>query len=531
MSNVTAIFSNNSKFVEEKRLARLLYDCNFWGDHRGQAGAGATMVDNWGDIKTIRGLGVARVSTPLERMLSISNRSTFAGIGHTCYAKMKAPKEEDTHPLRIETGRYEIYLSSDGIVLGKNELRERLEDEGCKFTSNTNGEVIGMLFAKHLGDGEDYGGAAAKLLDEIDGRGGFSIAMLVRDKRKGKSKVVAIRDRKAIKPLCYGELDGTFFINSETYPLEHFGIDIKNVKRVNGGEMLVIDENGLELYDLGKGIEKPCIFEIIYYGGSEARVLEPLGPLFPELARRCGVNPEDIPTNYTVRGCFGIALTDFYKTPDVDVLIGVPASGIPVTVGLSKGYGIYRDEGMVKTEIERTFQWTDPYGRVIRVGLKLKAIIDILRGKKVGTGDDSVVYGGISGVKESEVGLGFEDSKIGLVGLLKYVAEVQKVVSHISYSVMPFQCFFEFDKPEKRMAAEGLYGLSTEEQNAEMEKRLEPEWKRDKRLTMRFQPLRNIYAVCGNGFCTACADGNYPVRDEYIPPRITRFVEARKPHK
>jgi len=528
MSNVTAIFSHDGNFIEKQGLARSLYVFNFWGDHRGQGGAGAAMLDRWGDVKRIRGLGASRFSTPLHELLARSNRTTYAGIGHTCYAKLKGPVEDNIHPIRIENDRYEIYLSSDGIVLGKDELRRKLEDNGYKFGSETNGEVIGALFADYLGDGDDYAGAGKQLLDRIEGRGGFSIAMLIKDKRKGKSKVIAIRDRKAIKPMCYGELDGTFFVNSESYPLEHFGVDVGDIKRLNGGEMIIVDENGIEgPEDLGKGVETSCIFERIYYGGPHARVLGELGPRFRELAKKLGADPDAIPTNYTLRKCLGYTLTETYPDMNGDILTGVPATGIPGAIGAAIGYGVPCEQTFFKSEIERTFQWTDPFGRTIKVALKIVPANDAMRGRRVVTVDDSLVYGGM-GRGAERVYLGFDEQKVGFIGALKYVVGVKHLTSEFTYGPMPFKCFFEFDKPEKKMAARGVYGKPLEEQNSIIEERLEPDWERDKRLTIRLNEPENVYSVCGKNNCSACMNGCYPVDDRYIPQDVMRDVERAR---
>lgn len=534
MSNVTAIFSTNDKFIAEQKVARSLYVFNFWGDHRGQGGAGGVMVDQWGDVTLpLKGLGAARFSTPLDGLLARSNRSTHAGIGHTCYTKLGKPHVDDIHPIKIENDRYEIHLSSDGVVLGKDEFRRRLEDDGYKFGSNTNGEVIGALFLSYLGDSEDYADAGRRLLDEIKGRGGFSTAMLIKDKRNIKCRVIAIADRRRIKPMCYSEKDGTFFVNSETYPLEHFGEEypfesfaIDDIRRLNGGEMIIIDENGLKgPINLGKSIEMPCFFEGVYFGGSHARVLEPLGPRFRELAKKVNANPDEIPSNYTLRKCLGFTLTETYPDMNGDVLVGVPATGLDGLVGAAIGYGVIPERAFIKSEIERTFQWTDPFGRTIKVALKLVPVIDVLRDRRVTAIDDSLVYGGISRGAE-RVDMGFDYRKIGLKGVLKYVAKVSHLTSAFTYGPMHYKCPFEFDKVKKKLAADGLGGMPIEEVNREIEKRLEPE--DDKRLTVRLNKPENIYSVCGDGFCNGCMNGCYFVDDKYVPKDVIESIEQAR---
>ncbi len=539
MSSVTGIFSNNRGFIRGQHVAHSLYDFNFLEDGRGQAASGAAIINEMGDLKVHTGKGPSKIALPFEMLSLMSDHTVSAGISHNCYAKKRELHEEDVQPIVIETEKHVVSVSSDGIVLDKEKMRQELMDKGYRFKSCTNGEFIGMLFTNYLeNDAEDEWEAGKKVLDFVNGRGGFSATMLVKNKGTDKTKLVALRDEKEVKPLYCGEKDNTLFVNSETYPFSLYGIDFE---RVNGGEMVVASENGFEKRPLKEGsIKMPCIFEIIYYGSPSSFVLEPLGPRFQELVKKLGVDTttDFIPEISMVRSCLGLTLSEYYKDLDIDVLFDVPDSGKGVTFGLGVGYDlkahqILTGQALPKSSAYRTFQWANRRQRAREVFLKLHVIANYLRRKIAMGGDDSIVYGGMSGAGR-DIELPYDDmyNKVGLVGLLKYLADVAHFYFAISYAPMPFQCFFEFDKPQKKMAAEGMFTWDLDRINKEVAEKLEYNVggkDGDKRLAVCYQPRQNIYDVCGNGFCTACMDGRYPVEDKYIPPRIMEFVkEARK---
>ena len=534
MSSVTGIFSTNGGVIDREELARLLFSFNILQDQRGQAGAGAVLANR----KRIKGpckdRGPARSSTPLNQLTDISDHTVFAGLAHTCYAKDKFLRREDIHPLKVDSKKYEIYVASDGILLDKKARKQSLMDEGYRFDSNTNGAVIGTLFAKYLDGSENEFQAGERVIDETVGCGGFSTVTLIRKRSNGKTKIVAIKDKRANKPMCYGEANDTFFIASESYPLQNF--DVGDIKQARGGDVIVFSDNGIETENYGDSkLEMPCIFEQIYFGGPEALVLEDLGPKFPKLARRLGrdVKPGYRPSNFTVRSCLGLAWHDYWKgdVPELDLISPVVESGKGVTAGIAAGLGIGVEkylESLLKTLAYRTFQVSNPEERRLEVMLKLKIITDIVEGKRMIIGDDSIVRGGVSGLSahKEEIEMAFFPRKnYGVIGQLKTTGKVAEIMMAISYAPMYFQCYYEFDTMERR-AAEYSIGRPLTEVCNDVAKRLEPDWEERQILKVRYNPLKNVYGVCGENKCTACANGCYPVDEKFVPD----VIKERREH-
>jgi glutamine phosphoribosylpyrophosphate amidotransferase len=537
MSSVTGIFSNNGNVIEKEELPMLLYSFNILQDHRGQAGAGAVMANPKRIKRPCKDRGPARSSTPLGQLKNISDHTMFAGIGHTCYAKDRFLRREDIHPIRVYGRDYEIYVASDGILLDKAERKQRLVNKGYMFGSNTNGAVIGTMFSKYMDKTGDEFEAGRMVIDETFGSGGFSTVLLARKKSNGKTKIVAIKDKRATKPLCYGEANDTFFVASESYPLQNFGVE--HINRVRGGDVVVFSENGIEKKNYGDSkLEMPCVFEQIYFGGPEALVLEDLGPRFPELAKRLGMNirPGYRPSNFTVRSCLGLAWHDYWKDelPAIDLVSPIVESGKGVTEGMAAGLGVGAErysESMLKTLAYRTFQLSDPEERWLEVMLKLKLIIDKTEGKRMLIGDDSIVRGGVSGLSTYEAGemTFFPRRNYGAVGQLKTTGRVSEILMGISYAPMYFQCYYEFESMEKR-AAEDSIGKPLIEVCDDVAKKLETDWEEKQALKVRYNPLGNVYDVCGRDKCAACANGCYPVDDKFVPDvikeRRERFTDS-----
>src|SRR5258708_17844164 len=70
------------------------------------------------------------------------------GIGHTRWATHGRPTEENAHPHRDCTGR--IVVVHNGIIENYVSLKRKLIEEGHKFTTETDTEVIAHLVEKYF---------------------------------------------------------------------------------------------------------------------------------------------------------------------------------------------------------------------------------------------------------------------------------------------------------------------------------------------------------------------------------------------
>jgi len=184
--------------------------------------------------------------------------------------------------------------------------------------------------------------------------------------------IIAVRDPRGFRPLAMGKLrDGTVFA-SETTALDLVGATV--VREVEPGEMVVVD-------DMGTRSSRPfpperptrCVFEHVYFA-------KPDSDLFGASV-------------YMTRQRLGMQLA-LEQPAAADLVIGVPDSGIPSAIGYSKTSGIPYDVGLIRSHyVGRTFIEPQQSIRHFGVKLKLAAVREVLKGKRVVVVDDSIVRG------------------------------------------------------------------------------------------------------------------------------------------
>src|SRR6202000_349110 len=84
----------------------------------------------------------------LEEVIRLKPMEGTYGIGHTRWATHGRPTEENAHPHRDCTGK--IVVVHNGIVENYLPLKKKLIEEGHKFSTETDTEVIAHLIEKTL---------------------------------------------------------------------------------------------------------------------------------------------------------------------------------------------------------------------------------------------------------------------------------------------------------------------------------------------------------------------------------------------
>ena len=145
------------------------------------------------------------------------------------------------------------------------------------------------------------------------------------------------------------------------------------------GEILVFGPEGLvsRREHCGKKTKKTCIFEYIYFA-----------------------RPDSVIDGVSVHGARVQAGRILARTHPVqaDIVVGVPDSGLDGALGFSMESGIPYGIGLIKNKyIGRTFISPGQDERLDQVKIKLSAIEESVRGKRVVLIDDSIVRGTTSG--------------------------------------------------------------------------------------------------------------------------------------
>ena len=82
----------------------------------------------------------------LEARLKAAPLTGHTGIGHTRWATHGKPTEGNAHPHATDN----VAVVHNGIIENFRELRQALEKQGAKFTSETDTEVVAHLVNSHL---------------------------------------------------------------------------------------------------------------------------------------------------------------------------------------------------------------------------------------------------------------------------------------------------------------------------------------------------------------------------------------------
>src|SRR5947209_7171532 len=168
-------------YVGPKDVVPVLIDGLRRLESRGYDSAGVAVVrDGCVDLRRSAG----KLSN-LETVIGLSPISGDYGVGHTRWATHGRPTEENAHPHRDCTGQ--IVVVHNGIIENYVGLKHQLEQDGHKFATETDTEVIAHLIESNLNGGplED---AVRKSVKQLTGV--YSLAIL---SSKDPNKIVAAR--------------------------------------------------------------------------------------------------------------------------------------------------------------------------------------------------------------------------------------------------------------------------------------------------------------------------------------------------
>lgn len=191
-----------------------------------------------------KGIEVRKCTGKIKDMYAIieaDNPVSHTAIGHTRWATHGKPSEENAHPHRSDG----IVLVHNGIIENYLPLKKILIEEGYKFTSETDTEVICHLIEKYS---KDYPleEAVRRSLREV--RGSYALAVM---NEKEPGKIVGI---KKDSPLVIGLGDGEFFLASDVPAFLNYSRD---VIFLDEGEMVVMTDDGVMITTLeGLPIQK-----------------------------------------------------------------------------------------------------------------------------------------------------------------------------------------------------------------------------------------------------------------------------------
>ena len=169
-----------------------------------------------------------------------------------------------------------------------------------------------------------------------------------------------------------GQVGEAWVLASETCALDMMGATF--VRDVEHGEVVVIDENGLEsIKPFPARAARPCLFEYVYFSRPDSVV------------NGCSV--------YEVRKEMGRGLAREWGV-EADIVVPVPDSGVPAALGYAQESGIPYEMGIIRSHyLGRTFIQPSQGARQKGVRMKHSPNKSALEGKRVVLIDDSIVRG------------------------------------------------------------------------------------------------------------------------------------------
>jgi amidophosphoribosyltransferase len=435
--------------------------------HRGQESAGIVVVDDAGQARSVRALGL--VSDGLDHDQVGALDGTVA-IGHTRYSTTGSTTIENAQPALARFRGGHIALAHNGNITNATELRIELEERGSIFSSTMDSEVLVHRLAMSTSEPP-----AAKLADALRGvEGAYCVLVVIGD------TMLAARDPRGWRPLVLGTLDGTTIVASETCALDIMGA--RYDREVAPGEIVSIGSNGVHsTFPLPHQTLHRCVFEHVYFsrpdsivfGGSVEAARRALGR---RLAREC-------------------------PAPGAELVFSVPDSSNSAALGYADESGVPFEFALIRNHyIGRTFIEPQQSVRDFGVKLKLNAVRSLIEGKRVILIDDSIVRGTTS-------------KKI--VRMIRN-AGAKEVHMRISCPPTISPCFYGVDTPSKKEL------IAANKTTDEIRDFIVAD-------SLAYLSLEGLKKACGDGekttYCSACYTGKYPTTvdvEEILPAGAAR---------
>ena len=426
--------------------------------HRGQASCGIVVNDD-GVFHAYKDSGIVNeVFTPnVLKGLGLGQTA----IGNVRYGTSATKERINAEPIVVNHSKGRLAISIDGKLVNSAQLKEEMELQGSIFHTGNDAELISAVIIKERISSASIEEAVTKAVAKLEG----AYSMLI----MSPQKMIAVRDRNGIKPLCYGlRADGEYVISSESCALNSVGATY--VRDIKNGEVVVFTKDGVQSIEThcGSKPERLCVFEYLYTARPDSTIAG------------CSV--------HLARKRAGAYLAKAYPT-EADVVIGAPDSGIDAAIGYAEESGVPYGLGLIKNKyIGRTFIDPGQNVREDKVKIKLNPVVETVKGKRVILVDDSIVRG------------------TTCARVVKLLREAGAKEIHVRSSAPAFlnPCYYGTDISSREVL---IACNHTPEEIAKI-------FGAD---SVAFLPLEDVFKLgeggACKGYCAACFDGNYPTAE------------------
>lgn len=433
-------------------IASVVYYGLYALQHRGQESCGIVVNDD-GVFTSHKDLGLVGEVFSSNTLASLP--SGQMAVGHVRYGTTGGTNRNNCQPIEVNHQKGKMAIAHNGNLSNAVELRNKLEMSGAIFHTTSDTETIAYIVTKERLSCGSIEEAVSRAMNSLDGA--YSIVLM------SPQKLICARDIYGFRPLCYGKTaNGMYVVASESTALKAVGAEM--IRDVLPGEILVFDGKTVisRKEHCAKKEKKLCSFEYIYFARPDS-VIDGLSV-------------------HTARVRAGEILAKHHPV-EADVVIGVPDSGLDAALGYSKASGIPYTIGLIKNKyIGRTFISPGQSSRLDQVKIKLSAIEENVRDKRVVLIDDSIVRGTTSG------------------RIVKLLRDAGAKEIHMRISSPPFlhPCYYgtDIDSEEHLIACKHSVSEIADIIGAD---------------TLGYLPTEELKTMIGNSdYCSACFDGCYP---------------------
>lgn len=218
-------------FTGKTEVVPFLLECLEQLEYRGYDSAGIAVLKN-GKLKVQKTLN--RIESLKQKKESDEKLSGDTAIGHTRWATHGEPSVKNAHPIVSANGKFAVV--HNGIIENYLQLKEKLQNEGFEFSSETDTEVVAVLLQKYYnGDLKMAVTAMTKCI-----KGSFALGIMCTDY---PDTIVAVKN---FSPLIIGLAEDTNIIASDVAALaEH----TKKAIYIKDGNIAFITARAVEIYD------------------------------------------------------------------------------------------------------------------------------------------------------------------------------------------------------------------------------------------------------------------------------------------
>jgi glucosamine--fructose-6-phosphate aminotransferase (isomerizing) len=226
-------------YVGKKRVVPVIIEGLRKLEYRGYDSAGIAVAGNGtGEMQVRRAEGKLR---NLEEVIRLKPLDGTYGIGHTRWATHGRPTEENAHPHRDCSGK--IVVVHNGIVENYLPLKKRLIEEGHRFSTETDTEVIAHLVENYFlrkanGHRPNLEEAVRRTVKELTGV--FALAVISEEE---PNKIVAARNGP---PAVIGLGNDEYFVASDVPAILYHTRDLFFL---HDGDLAVVSPSGVRLMD------------------------------------------------------------------------------------------------------------------------------------------------------------------------------------------------------------------------------------------------------------------------------------------